>query len=43
MLLIIAGLSLMYPAGWADLIGIVLMGVVVLSQKLRKEAPAMIH
>ncbi len=36
MLLILAGLSLMYPAGWADIVGIVLMGITVLSQKLRK-------
>ena len=36
-LLIIAGLTLMYPAGWADLVGIVLLGVTVLLQKLRKE------
>ena len=35
MLLILAGLSLMYPAGWADIVGIVLMGITVLSQKLR--------
>ena len=42
-LLIIAGLSLMYPAGWTDLIGIVLMGVVTLSQRLRKETPVIIH
>jgi TRAP-type uncharacterized transport system fused permease subunit len=38
-LLIIAGLALMYPAGWADILGIVLVGVVTLSQKLRKETP----
>jgi len=36
-LLILAGLSLMYPTGWTDLVGIVLMGIVTLSQKLRKE------
>ena len=36
MLLILAGLSLMYPAEWADIVGIVLMGITVLSQKLRK-------
>jgi TRAP transporter 4TM/12TM fusion protein len=36
MLLIVAGLSLMYPAGWADIVGMVLMGITVLSQKLRK-------
>ncbi len=36
-LLIIAGLALMYPAGWADLLGIVLLAVTVLLQKLRKE------
>ncbi len=35
-LLILAGLALMYPAGWADLLGIVLLGVTVLLQKLRK-------
>ena len=35
-LLIIAGLALMYPAGWADLVGIVLLGVTVVLQKLRK-------
>jgi TRAP-type uncharacterized transport system fused permease subunit len=34
--LILAGLALMYPAGWADLVGIGLMGVTVLSQKLRR-------
>ena len=38
-LLIIAGLSLMYPAGWADILGVVLVGVVTLSQKFRKETP----
>ncbi len=40
-LLIIAGLALMYPAGWADIVGIVLTGVVILSQKLRKEMPVL--
>jgi TRAP-type uncharacterized transport system fused permease subunit len=35
-LLILAGLALMYPAGWADLVGIVLLGVTVVLQKLRK-------
>ena len=34
--LIIAGLALMYPAGWADLVGLVLVGIVILSQKLRR-------
>ncbi|RPJ09180.1 MAG: DUF3394 domain-containing protein, partial [Deltaproteobacteria bacterium] len=38
-LLILAGLALMYPAGWADIVGIVLTGIVVLSQKLRKDEP----
>jgi TRAP transporter 4TM/12TM fusion protein len=36
MLLVIAGLALMYPAGWADIVGIVLLGITVFSQKLRK-------
>ena len=36
MLLILAGLSLMYPAGWADIVGIALMAITVLSQKIRK-------
>ncbi len=36
-LLIAAGLALMYPAGWADGVGIVLLGITVLLQKLRKE------
>jgi len=35
-LLVIAGLTLMYPAGWADLVGIVLLAITVLLQKLRK-------
>jgi TRAP transporter 4TM/12TM fusion protein len=35
-LLILAGLALMYPAGWADLVGIVLLGVTVVLQKIRK-------
>jgi TRAP-type uncharacterized transport system fused permease subunit len=40
-LLILAGLALMYPAKWADLTGVILMGMVVISQKMRKHASGM--
>jgi TRAP transporter 4TM/12TM fusion protein len=36
LMLIVAGVALIYPVGWTDLVGIVLMGVVFLCQKLRK-------
>jgi len=39
-LLIIAGLSLMYPTGWTDLVGVGLVGFVIFSQRLRKGVPA---
>ncbi len=36
LMLIVAGVALIYPVGWTDLIGIFLMGGVFLCQKLRK-------
>jgi TRAP transporter 4TM/12TM fusion protein len=36
-LLILGGLFLMYPGGWSDVTGIILMGSVILLQKLRKQ------
>jgi TRAP-type uncharacterized transport system fused permease subunit len=40
MLLIVAGLLLVYPTPTADWIGLACMAIVVLSQRLRKNAPA---
>jgi TRAP-type uncharacterized transport system fused permease subunit len=39
-MLIIAGLALVYPTTFCDILGLVLVTVVVLLQKLRSGAPA---
>jgi TRAP-type uncharacterized transport system fused permease subunit len=36
LMLIVAGVALIYPVGWTDLLGIALMGIVFFCQKLRK-------
>jgi TRAP transporter 4TM/12TM fusion protein len=38
-LLVAAGLALVYPKAWLDLVGLALLGVVVVSQYLRRSVP----